>query len=298
MADDKIDPDACIDFTKEEATRDDSEIELGSKVFEPLDAAEFNRFFMTKDPGTVGGDISRHFPIPNNSVGVKIDISECVAILNEALALDPQAFTALVATRVPCNAALGDHPTIQVGWFPKDGWEPEPGSPNRPLCNHCRKPMKWVGFDQPKIMSGYYCEGCGTEDQSGDMELKVGLLGILNGIFNYSARSFRAIYAEYDESETSVCADCSGAGEVDVHVAIFSAKHTCHLCHGSGKIVRKSVIKRFGLMLATGDRVRFKGEMATVINPQNTDGLVVILVDGYGASNAVPRNELDVIERK
>jgi hypothetical protein len=40
---------------------------------------------------------------------------EVVRILNEALATDVQAISALVAARVPCNEALADHPTIQVG---------------------------------------------------------------------------------------------------------------------------------------------------------------------------------------
>ena len=37
-----------------------------------------------------------------------------VDLLNEAYALDPVAMTALVLARVPCNAALLAHPTIQV----------------------------------------------------------------------------------------------------------------------------------------------------------------------------------------
>ncbi len=35
--------------------------------------------------------------------------------LNEALAADPAAMTALLKHRVPCNAALRDHPTVQIG---------------------------------------------------------------------------------------------------------------------------------------------------------------------------------------
>ena len=38
-----------------------------------------------------------------------------VDLLNEAAKLDPQAIRALVDTRVVCNQALADHPTIQVG---------------------------------------------------------------------------------------------------------------------------------------------------------------------------------------
>ncbi len=41
-----------------------------------------------------------------------------ITLLNEALALDPKAIEALVETRVPCNDALADHPTIQVSVEP------------------------------------------------------------------------------------------------------------------------------------------------------------------------------------
>lgn len=40
---------------------------------------------------------------------------QAVAVLNEALALDPQAISALVSTRVRCTKALAGHPSIQVG---------------------------------------------------------------------------------------------------------------------------------------------------------------------------------------
>jgi hypothetical protein len=36
-------------------------------------------------------------------------------LLNEVHALDPAAVNALVNHRVPCNAALVDHPTVQCG---------------------------------------------------------------------------------------------------------------------------------------------------------------------------------------
>lgn len=38
-----------------------------------------------------------------------------VAILNEMLAADQEATQSLVEARFPCNEALADHPTIQVG---------------------------------------------------------------------------------------------------------------------------------------------------------------------------------------
>ena len=40
---------------------------------------------------------------------------EVIALLNEASQLDPMAIRALVEYRVPCNCALADHPTIEVG---------------------------------------------------------------------------------------------------------------------------------------------------------------------------------------
>lgn len=38
-----------------------------------------------------------------------------IALLNEAFQRDPEAVAALVNNRVPCNAALAEHPTIQCG---------------------------------------------------------------------------------------------------------------------------------------------------------------------------------------
>jgi hypothetical protein len=37
-----------------------------------------------------------------------------LAVLNEMAAADPEATRALAFTRVPCNRALADHPTIEV----------------------------------------------------------------------------------------------------------------------------------------------------------------------------------------
>jgi hypothetical protein len=42
-------------------------------------------------------------------------ISKVIDSLNAALKADPAAIQALVANRVPCNRALADHPTVQVG---------------------------------------------------------------------------------------------------------------------------------------------------------------------------------------
>lgn len=46
---------------------------------------------------------------------VLISVADTVALLNVALAADPQALSLLVEQRVPCNDALARHPTIMVG---------------------------------------------------------------------------------------------------------------------------------------------------------------------------------------
>ncbi len=43
-----------------------------------------------------------------------ITVDDAIGLLNEAVALDRPAMAALLANRVPCNAAFADHPTIQV----------------------------------------------------------------------------------------------------------------------------------------------------------------------------------------
>lgn len=76
-----------------------------------------------------------------------ITLEEVVAFLNELVVIDRAAMTALVETRVPCNEALADHPTVQVS---------------------CR------------------------EDGA-----RVGLLGILNGLFGVDERGYGAIGAQF-----------------------------------------------------------------------------------------------------
>jgi hypothetical protein len=44
-----------------------------------------------------------------------VSVDETIAYLNNLVHLDPEAMHALVETRHPCNKALGDHPTVQVG---------------------------------------------------------------------------------------------------------------------------------------------------------------------------------------
>lgn len=45
---------------------------------------------------------------------------QMVRLLNEALAADPQAITALVSTAVECNEALTGHPTIRIFVDPEE----------------------------------------------------------------------------------------------------------------------------------------------------------------------------------
>jgi hypothetical protein len=42
-------------------------------------------------------------------------LDEAIQALNSMLAADPEAMLALVEARVPCNDALANHPTCQVG---------------------------------------------------------------------------------------------------------------------------------------------------------------------------------------
>ncbi|MDD4402022.1 MAG: hypothetical protein PHI24_09135 [Desulfitobacteriaceae bacterium] len=67
-----------------------------------------------------------------------VTVDDVIALLNEAIALDPDAMHSLVSARVTCNDALARHSTIQVA----------------------------------------------LEDR----EFKVGIIGILNGIFGKNER--------------------------------------------------------------------------------------------------------------
>lgn len=49
-----------------------------------------------------------------------ISIEHVLAVLNEAVKLDPEAMTKFCLNRVPCNQALAGHPTIQVVSETKD----------------------------------------------------------------------------------------------------------------------------------------------------------------------------------
>jgi hypothetical protein len=61
-----------------------------------------------------------------NGLKKMISVEEVLAFLNEALLLDQDAVSNLVETRFPCNAAMANHPTIQVSGEP-DGKSPKVG---------------------------------------------------------------------------------------------------------------------------------------------------------------------------
>lgn len=52
-------------------------------------------------------------------------VDHAVAVLNRALASDPEAVRALLFQRLPCNEALADDPTIQVCGVGEDERHPE-----------------------------------------------------------------------------------------------------------------------------------------------------------------------------
>ncbi len=51
----------------------------------------------------------------NKMIKWDISIEDVIEYLNELIETDRPAIAALVANRVPCNEALADHPTCQVG---------------------------------------------------------------------------------------------------------------------------------------------------------------------------------------
>jgi len=74
----------------------------------------------------------------------KVSLDHCLFFLNELVKTDAEALHKLIETRVPCNRAMADHPTIQV---------------------------QAAGKDNQDVKDS-------TEEQ-----WTVGLLGILNGLF-------------------------------------------------------------------------------------------------------------------
>jgi len=50
-----------------------------------------------------------------------LTVDTAIEFLNELLRADPQAVSALIETRVPCNQELADHPTVQVRSYGLNG---------------------------------------------------------------------------------------------------------------------------------------------------------------------------------
>ena len=112
---------------------------------------------------------------PTFEVREWITVQDAIRVLNSALLSDPQAVSALLAQRVACNAELGEHPSIQVGWFPNDGSPVKPGSPN---------------------------------DDDGQSTRRVGFLGLLNGLFGIESDGSGPIVIITDEETGEVLAFC------------------------------------------------------------------------------------------
>ena len=82
-------------------------------------------------------------------ISKQVQVVGVLAVLNEMVAMDPEAAHALVEQRVPCNKALQGHPTIQV--------------------------------------------------QVDGTKAKVGLLGVLNGLFGADEEGWGPIAACFDD---------------------------------------------------------------------------------------------------
>lgn len=105
----------------------------------------------------------------------KVSIGDVLKVLNRALKADPGAMAALRETKVECNEALANDPTIQCGV------RTEPGS----------------------VHAVY--EGDEPVSVGGRKVYTVGFLGILNGIFGIDERTgCGAIAAAYDV----ICRNC------------------------------------------------------------------------------------------
>ena len=100
-------------------------------------------------------------PSPNT-----LQIDEVVTFLNELVAMDEHFVRMLVNTRVPCNQAIADHPTVQVG--------------DRTESN--------------KLLLGDALE----------RPWAAGFLGVLNGFFGIDENGWGFIYMEVDQDSGEV----------------------------------------------------------------------------------------------
>lgn len=99
-----------------------------------------------------------------------------VRLLNELLALDHAAVAALIAQRVPCNAALADHATVQVGAY--DHANALPPAITAELQENARDfGSGLISDDERRGLDDF-----ARQRAAGERRFNVGLLGILNGL--------------------------------------------------------------------------------------------------------------------
>jgi hypothetical protein len=108
-----------------------------------------------------------------------VSLDYAITFLNELVEADPQALHQLIEFRAPCNGIMADHPTVQIVDHPMAVGEP---------C-----PYDGVQFKRvPGYEEGYGCPVCKglsyhlllEEDTVERAHVRrVGLLGILNGLF-------------------------------------------------------------------------------------------------------------------
>ena len=97
-------------------------------------------------------------------INESVTVEQTIKLLNEMLAIDPEATQALIDSRVNCNEALADHATIQVQQYEGDdhpkvgiigvlngmfgiddeGWGP--------ICCHINDEGKILKFDRTKTI--------------------------------------------------------------------------------------------------------------------------------------------------
>lgn len=94
----------------------------------------------------------------------QITIEDALALLNEMNTLDAQATKDLVEKRVSCNEALADHPSIQTGKTMTDT----------------------IDQNDKALVRGH----------------RVGLLGVLNGLFGANAEGWGPICAVFEDDGT------------------------------------------------------------------------------------------------
>ncbi len=70
----------------------------------------------------VSSEATRHLgPAEAEGPRTSVTVDEAITLLNQLIASDADAVTALFETRVPCNDAFADHPTVQVVQWSRTG---------------------------------------------------------------------------------------------------------------------------------------------------------------------------------